>query len=430
VRDLNETAIRFRSRQDLSARLPYLRPSISVKALGPGLKNGDGIAGRETGSNADTKILSPKFAPTAKKLPGQVLKLHVSYDELKSNPNGPHWGWVDPPKQLSAAEKKDNYNKALAWKAKQPKVVINYFKYNADGSVESEPSKKVRLKSLGPTVGSMNPSGRIDLHGPIGMGVVIDANGKMRCPPGTPNANQFTDADMSNCMTVGPMSLMQDIRRFGGWLDRVRADRDAILAGYDNAAHQRLVEEERMTQDAARRLNNAKGNYTSLARNAEIWSERATKINSLLTDLGITGGPHDSALHNMDYIAALEILHANHDGPEFRNLFNDAEGFEWDDTLTAAQNLQKYDAAINETLIKGLGIEALLNSPNQQEADDARQALEWVKSRHSLSQRGMLGSYLQHWQENPEAAKTVAHLQFLDPPDGDELADYWGTHAL
>lgn len=31
-------------------------------------------------------------------------------------------------------------------------------------------------------------------------GVIVDDAGKMRCPPGTPNANQFTDINMSNCM--------------------------------------------------------------------------------------------------------------------------------------------------------------------------------------------------------------------------------------
>lgn len=31
-------------------------------------------------------------------------------------------------------------------------------------------------------------------------GVIVDDKGKMRCPPGTPNANQFTDINMSNCM--------------------------------------------------------------------------------------------------------------------------------------------------------------------------------------------------------------------------------------
>lgn len=34
-------------------------------------------------------------------------------------------------------------------------------------------------------------------------GVIVDAAGKLRCPPGTPNANQFTDMQMSNCLVPG-----------------------------------------------------------------------------------------------------------------------------------------------------------------------------------------------------------------------------------
>lgn len=34
-------------------------------------------------------------------------------------------------------------------------------------------------------------------------GVIVDSLGKLRCPPGTPNANQFTDMQMSNCMVPG-----------------------------------------------------------------------------------------------------------------------------------------------------------------------------------------------------------------------------------
>lgn len=34
-------------------------------------------------------------------------------------------------------------------------------------------------------------------------GVIVDSLGKLRCPPGTPNANQFTDLSMSNCMVPG-----------------------------------------------------------------------------------------------------------------------------------------------------------------------------------------------------------------------------------
>jgi hypothetical protein len=40
-------------------------------------------------------------------------------------------------------------------------------------------------------------------------GVIVDDNGKMRCPPGTPNANQFTDINMSNCMVPSAETIAQ-----------------------------------------------------------------------------------------------------------------------------------------------------------------------------------------------------------------------------
>lgn len=40
-------------------------------------------------------------------------------------------------------------------------------------------------------------------------GVMVDENGKMRCPPGTPNANQFTDINMSNCMIPSAETVAQ-----------------------------------------------------------------------------------------------------------------------------------------------------------------------------------------------------------------------------
>ncbi len=40
-------------------------------------------------------------------------------------------------------------------------------------------------------------------------GVPVDDAGKMRCPPGTPNANQFTDINMSNCMVPSAETIAQ-----------------------------------------------------------------------------------------------------------------------------------------------------------------------------------------------------------------------------
>lgn len=54
---------------------------------------------------------------------------------------------------------------------------------------------------LGPTVKDKPELTSVGHRAARAAGVIVDAAGKLRCPPGTPNANQFTDMQMSNCMT-------------------------------------------------------------------------------------------------------------------------------------------------------------------------------------------------------------------------------------
>lgn len=53
---------------------------------------------------------------------------------------------------------------------------------------------------LGPTIKDKPELGSVGVRAARAAGVVVDASGKLRCPPGTPNANQFTDMQMSNCL--------------------------------------------------------------------------------------------------------------------------------------------------------------------------------------------------------------------------------------
>lgn len=53
---------------------------------------------------------------------------------------------------------------------------------------------------LGPTVRDNRWLPSVGMRAARAAGVIVDDLGKMRCPPGTPNANQFTDLQMSNCM--------------------------------------------------------------------------------------------------------------------------------------------------------------------------------------------------------------------------------------
>ena len=53
---------------------------------------------------------------------------------------------------------------------------------------------------LGPTIKDKPELGSVGVRAARAAGVIVDASGKLRCPPGTPNANQFTDMQMSNCL--------------------------------------------------------------------------------------------------------------------------------------------------------------------------------------------------------------------------------------
>lgn len=56
---------------------------------------------------------------------------------------------------------------------------------------------------LGPSLKDKPELSSVGARAARAAGVIVDELGKLRCPPGTPNANQFTDMQMSNCMIPG-----------------------------------------------------------------------------------------------------------------------------------------------------------------------------------------------------------------------------------
>lgn len=56
---------------------------------------------------------------------------------------------------------------------------------------------------LGPSLKDKPELSSVGVRAARAAGVIVDEAGKLRCPPGTPNANQFTDMQMSNCMVAG-----------------------------------------------------------------------------------------------------------------------------------------------------------------------------------------------------------------------------------
>ena len=69
---------------------------------------------------------------------------------------------------------------------------------------------------LGPTIKDKPELGSVGVRAARAAGVIVDAAGKLRCPPGTPNANQFTDMQMSNCLVPSAETAAREVASLAG----------------------------------------------------------------------------------------------------------------------------------------------------------------------------------------------------------------------
>lgn len=82
---------------------------------------------------------------------------------------------------------------------------------------------------LGQAIGAMPGVSRLIAMVAKQRGIIVDDQGKLRCPAGTPAANQFTDLQMSNCMVPSAQTLAGDAADVVG-----RAIRGAVGGGRTN----------------------------------------------------------------------------------------------------------------------------------------------------------------------------------------------------
>ena len=69
---------------------------------------------------------------------------------------------------------------------------------------------------LGPTIKDKPNLDSVGTRAARAAGVIVDAAGKLRCPPGTPNANQFTDMQMSNCLIPSAETAAKEVASLAG----------------------------------------------------------------------------------------------------------------------------------------------------------------------------------------------------------------------
>ena len=186
-RDFNTAALDFRAQQHLLSKSRVLDPDYAIKVLSPDEE-------RESEKRVPGGYTKPpeiRFDPKATRKPGQILKLHVTAEDMLDESEKPNFGWVDPPAPVDSFE-------TVRRLAREPKIQIR--EYDIDprtGGADRNDYQDIELKSLGDKIGGGGRSliGRAARK----LGMVVDDLGKFRCPPGTPNANQFTDITGSTC---------------------------------------------------------------------------------------------------------------------------------------------------------------------------------------------------------------------------------------
>jgi hypothetical protein len=241
-RDLNDAAIAFKSAVHESISRPTLNVGLSIKAL-------ESASGSETYKDTDGKkrtnsggtpgmVELPNgysYDPNQKWEDGKVLKLFPSIKSRKSAIKEPNFGWIDKEPSLTA----DEYAKELA---KKPQLRIRKYKVNKktdeiipeseqlldpfslSGGTKSE-STDYQVKRLpGRTIGQRGRS--LVARAASSFGLIVDENGKFRCPPGTPAANQYTDTAGTNCFGISASEIFDFAKKLARGMD---VDSDAYV---------------------------------------------------------------------------------------------------------------------------------------------------------------------------------------------------------
>jgi hypothetical protein len=234
-RDLNDAAIAFKKAVLESITRPTLNAGLSVKAL-------DSATGNETYKDTDGKKRTSKggtpgmverlngynYLPGQKWEEGKILNLFPSVKLRNTAVKKPNFGWVDEPRSVSA----DEYARILAAKPKlrirkyrvNPKTdeiieeseqTLDPFSLNGDKTVNSSGYAEKRLP--GKTIGQRGRS--LIARAASAFGIIVDENGKFRCPPGTPAANQFTDNAGTNCFGISASEIFDFAKRMASGID-------------------------------------------------------------------------------------------------------------------------------------------------------------------------------------------------------------------
>lgn len=150
-----------------------------------------------------------RFDPKGKWSAEKDLILFPSVTSMNDLSGQPNFGWLERPPSRSMKDSVEEMRK-------KPRIVQEVYEVDKDGNPtkkvggpddEDEEGENLKGKALGRTLRELNPGNTLIARAAKKFGVWVDAGGKFRCPPGTPQANQFTDDMGTTCFATSARDI-------------------------------------------------------------------------------------------------------------------------------------------------------------------------------------------------------------------------------
>jgi hypothetical protein len=438
-RDLNDAAIAFKKAVLESITRPTLNAGLSVKAL-------DSATGNETYKDTDGKKRTSKggtpgmvelpngynYVPSQKWEEGKVLQLFPSIKSRKTAVKKPNFGWVDKSPSLTA----DEYAKALAAKPKlrirkykvnkktdeiieESEQTLDPFSLNGDKTVSSSDYKEKRLP--GQTIGQRGRS--LIARAASAFGIIVDENGKFRCPPGTPAANQFTDNAGTNCFGISASEIFDFAKRMASGIDvsketgvkHTTKKLFEFLSWLDNGAIPGIGRTVWRDENGKRIKNIKKWREASLNdRNSRVFVDGMIRAQDKLAQQDINIA---SLMDTLGVIRTDEKRKTNDDVFEVFQKLRDSGA--WTIDTSTRLSAEDIDKIVKARLAHVPGFSAL--TPERQKSLIAADTERWY-----TTERALLESALDSFIADPEHMRTIAKINFEvkspDDPNMDEAS--------
>lgn len=257
-------------------------PKQEEKEL-PGVKNEDGW----------------RYDPSAKGGPGMKLELFPTMAKRKGLDKSPNFGWVED----KSTDAPKDFNERIAKMLQKPVVTLDVYEVDSNGEPTRKLSKREveeqnaeSVKSIGRSIRERNPAGGLAQRAARRFKVVVDDLGKFRCPPGTPQANQFTDKFGSTCFALSAGEIraiaQRGLESLGSWWEHQRATgygRRHLLDESGNFITDARSYREELARPKARWLKNAR------TRGQARMVEMEDAVDNLIKELGIEVTPEQRA---------------------------------------------------------------------------------------------------------------------------------------